>query len=218
LESRIRGVELGCDDFLIKPVDGRELNARVKVLLKKRQYLKKLRSDYRSAMASAINDGLTGLYNRAYFMHFLELEIKRSQRRGHSLGLMIIDLDRFKLINDNLGHLAGDQLLFEVASVIKTGIREVDLAARYGGEEFVIIMPYIDSDGITKVAWRLHKLISDFSYSIDSDPHIQSITASIGVALFPTHARTSKELIQKADEMLYQAKNTGRNKVCICQG
>ncbi len=214
LESRIRGVELGCDDFLIKPVDGRELNARVKVLLKKRQYLKKLRSDYRSAMTSAINDGLTGLYNRAYFMHFLELEIKRSQRRGHSLGLMMIDLDHFKSINDSLGHFAGDQLLIEIANVIKGGIREVDLAARYGGEEFAVIMPYAGSEGINKAAWRLHELISKFPYSI-KNTFKQKVTASIGVALFPTHAESPQELIEKADKMLYKAKESGRNKVCF---
>ena len=154
--------------------------------------------------------------SRAYFMHFLDLEIRRSQRRGHSLGLILIDLDRFKLINDNLGHLAGDQLLLEVASVIKGGIREVDLAARYGGEEFAVIMPYAGDDGIGKAAWRLHGLISKYPYTINRGGG-QSITASVGVALFPTHARTPQELIKKADEMLYKAKNNGRNQVCICQ-
>lgn len=216
-ESRIKGAELGCDDFLVKPVDSRELNARIKVLLKKSEDLKKLRSDYRNAMASAINDGLTGLYNRAYFMHFLELEIKRSQRRSHNLGLMMIDLDYFKSINDSLGHLAGDQLLIEVATVIKDGIREVDLAARYGGEEFAVIMPYVDEEGIAKAAWRLHQLISQFPYSIKNPSNHSNITASIGVALFPKHAGNPKALVAKADEMLYKAKESGRNKVCICQ-
>ncbi len=214
LDSRIRGVELGCDDFLIKPVNGRELNARVNVLLKKRQYLKKLRADYRSAMTSAIKDGLTKLYNRAYFMHFLELEIKRSQRCGYSLGLMMIDLDHFKSINDSLGHFAGDQLLIEVANVIKGGIREVDLAARYGGEEFAVIMPYASSEGINTAARRLHGLISKFPYSI-KNKFKQKVTASIGVALFPSHANTPQELIEKADKMLYKAKESGRNKVCF---
>lgn len=217
LESRIRGVELGCDDFLIKPVDGRELSARVKVLLKKRECLKKLRSGYHSTVTSNVNDNLTGLYNRAYFRHFLELEMNRSRSRGHSLGVMLIHLDWFDEINQTFGLKVGEQLLVEVANVIKGGIREVDLAARYGGEQFAVIMPYAGNEGITEAARRVHGLISQAPYSLQGS-FKQGVTVSIGVALFPMHANTVQQLVEKADEMVRKAQKGGHDRVFFCQG
>ena len=103
LENKIKGVEQGADDYLIKPINGRELKARVKVLLKKKHYIDQLRNNYERALNLAIYDGLTGLYNQTYFKKFLEMEIKRAERQRYPLGLMIIDIDDFKKINDRLG-------------------------------------------------------------------------------------------------------------------
>ena len=214
LESKIKGVELGADDFLIKPIDRRELKARINVLLKKKSYLDQLHSHYQMALNSAMNDGLTLLYNQAYFKRFLELEVKRSNRQGYPTALVMIDLDDFKKYNDHLGHLAGDLILRELAQVIRDNVREIDLAARYGGEEFAVVLPYTDTIGALTVAERIRTAIAGHAYSLDTVSACGRLTASLGVAFCPMDATTTEALIDKADAMLFKAKNTGKNRVC----
>lgn len=215
LESRIKGVELGADDFLVKPVEFRELAARVKVLLEKKRYIDKLRSDYEEALNSAINDGLTGLYNRTYFMRFLEQELLRSKRQGYAIGLLMIDLDDFKQVNDTLGHLAGDHILQELARLLRSSVREIDLAARYGGEEFVVVFPYADSEGLRKAALRILSAVRAHPFFQDPPPGRGPMTASMGLAFYPQHAATAAELIEAADTMLYEAKQSGKNRLRV---
>lgn len=215
LESRIKGVELGADDFLVKPVEFRELAARVKVLLEKKRYIDKLRHDYEAALNSAINDGLTGLYNRTYFMRFLEQELLRSKRQGYAIGLLMIDIDDFKQVNDTLGHLAGDHVLQELARLLRGSVREIDLVARYGGEEFVVVFPYADSEGLRKAALRVLSAVREHSFLQDQPPAIGPITASMGLAFYPQHAATAAELIEAADTMLYEAKQNGKNRLRV---
>ncbi len=160
IENKIKGVELGADDYLIKPIDPRELQARVKVLLKKKLYIDNLQSHYEKALNSAMLDGLTGLYNHVYFKRYLELEIKRSQKQGHLTSLLMIDLDNFKQVNDTLEHLAGDEILSIVARLVKDSIREIDVAARYGGEEFAIVLPYGDHKTVQTIGERVRALIA----------------------------------------------------------
>jgi two-component system cell cycle response regulator len=130
LESKIRGVELGADDFLVKPLVGRELKARVRVLLEKKEHLDNLRSRYKKAMDDAVMDWLTGLHNHGYFQQFLGYELKRSIEQGFPVSLIMIDVDNFKHYNDTLGHSAGDAILREMGQVVRNSIREVDFAAR----------------------------------------------------------------------------------------
>jgi two-component system, cell cycle response regulator len=215
LESRIKGVELGADDFLVKPVECRELAARVKVLLEKKRYIDNLRSDYEEALTSAINDGLTGLYNRTYFMRFLEQEILRSNRQGYPIGLLMIDLDDFKQVNDTLGHLAGDKVLQDMARLLRNSVREIDLAARYGGEEFAVVFPYADSKGLHKAAVRVLSAIRAHSFFKDPHSSMGPMTASMGLALYPQHAASAAELIEAADTMLYEAKQSGKNRLRV---
>ena len=215
MENKIRGVELGADDYLIKPIDPRELQARVKVLLKKKAYLDSLHAHYAKALNSALLDGLTGLYNHAYLKRFLDLEIKRSQRQGHSTSLLMIDLDNFKQINDSLGHMAGDAILREVARRVKDSIREIDVAARYGGEEFAVVLPYGDSEALRKVGERIRRLIEDCSFLVPGREDDQRVTVSVGGAVYPTDATTVEALIETADRMLYKAKRAGKNQVVI---
>ncbi len=213
LEGKIKGMELGADDYLVKPVDGRELSARVKALLAKKSYLDQLHAHYEQALSSAISDGLTGLYNQTYFKKYLELELKRSLRQNYPTSLLMLDLDDFKGLNDRFGHPAGDMVLQEVARLIREAIREVDLAARYGGEEFAVVLPYSDTRGARVVAERILKALRALELEDATGARLGAISASIGIAACPEDAREARTLIQQADAMLYHAKQNGKNRI-----
>ena len=218
LESKIKGVEMGADDYLIKPIDKRELAARIKVLLQKKAYLDRLHSHYEMALTSAIKDAPTGLYNHVYFKQFLELEVKRAIRQEYTTALIMIDIDDFKRFNDTYGHLTGDRVLNAIARVIKDNVRETDLPARYGGEEFAIVLPYSDSTGAETVAARIKRDVQLIDFPCEPADKPSKITVSIGVAQCPLNADTADKLIQRADEMLYQAKNEGKDRIRVCAG
>jgi two-component system cell cycle response regulator len=215
LESKIKGVELGADDYLVKPIVNRELNARIRVLLEKKGHLDSLRSHYEAALDSAILDWLTGLYNHGYFQQFLDYELKRAAHQGFPVGLIMIDVDDFKLYNDSLGHSAGDAILRELGQVIRNIIREVDLAARYGGEEFAVVLPYTNREGARRVAERIHNSISSHDFFHDKTLELGNPTISMGISVFPEEGSTKKELIESADKMLYTAKQKGKNQFCM---
>lgn len=214
VENRIHGVEVEGDGYLVKPVKRRELWAKIQVLVKKKRQWDDIRSIYESTVRSAIGDALTGLYNYAYFKHFLDFEVKRSFRQNYKVALMMIDIDNFKNYNDTLGHLAGDLVLRELGRIVKSSIREVDLAARYGGEEFTVILPYNEDEKITLViAKRIQSAIASVKLPLGIDS-VPQVTVSIGVAFCPLDTSNADDLIEKADIMLYHAKKTGKNKVC----
>lgn len=213
-ESKIKGIELGTSDFLTKPLDSRELRIRIRNALKNKALLDELHSHYEATLHSAITDGLTGLYNHAYFMRFLETEIKRSLRQKYPITLIMIDLDNFKRYNDIPGHLAGDHVLRETGQIIKKNIREVDVAARYGGEELAVILPYADKADSMRVAERLREAIGSHAF-LEKHPSFGQITASFGIASYPADALTPEELIEKAGLMLDKARKEGENQVCI---
>ena len=215
LECRIQGTELGADDYLIKPVDPRELKARVRTLLKKKRYIDKLHHRYENALNRAISDGLTGLYNHGYFRRFLELEIKRSLRHKHSIALLLLDLDNFKQINDRLGHLTGDGILIQVAQALSGKVRDIDFVARYGGEEFAVILPYAGIEEARDVAERIRQALTMEIRAPGTRNAHQLISASIGVATCPADGQDLETLIRRADEMMYLAKQCGKNQVCV---
>jgi diguanylate cyclase (GGDEF)-like protein len=167
---------------------------------------------YQHSQLLASTDGLTGLYNHREFQQRLSVESERSQRYGHSLSLLLVDIDHFKRVNDQHGHPAGDTLLKELAETIRTSIRTMDVAARYGGEEFVVILPETPSEGAVVVAERLRRQIADRRVVAVSG---QSLTCSvsIGVATYPVDAQQKERLIDAADKALYHAKYAGRNTV-----
>lgn len=162
---------------------------------------------------AAITDSLTGAYNRRFFDEMLKKQIALAKRRNEPLGLILADLDHFKNINDTYGHIAGDQALQQIASIMKNSIRSSDILSRYGGEEFVIIMPSIDISNAIKKAEGLRRHIESFQFQIGSAGQPPQITISIGVSSFPDHGTEYETLIAAADLALYKAKKGGRNRV-----
>jgi two-component system cell cycle response regulator len=217
LESKIKGVELGADDFLVKPIVGRELKARVKTLLEKKVHLDSLKTHYEEALGRSQLDWLTGLYNHGYFQQFLGYELKRSVEQGFPVSLIMIDVDDFKSYNDTLGHSAGDVILREMGQVVRNTIREVDFAARYGGEEFAVVLPYVHRENAIVVAERIHKALSSHEYFHDEEIELGNPTVSMGIAVFPEEATNKADLIIQADSMLYLAKKNGKNQYCISE-
>jgi diguanylate cyclase (GGDEF)-like protein len=163
----------------------------------------------------AFTDFLTGLRTRGYFEQQLDVEIKRAERKGPYLALLMIDIDRFKLLNDQCGHHIGDQILREVADVLQHDMREMDTLARYGGEEFVVILPETDSDDALRVAQRIRRSVEEAHFrSCDRLPG-EGVTISVGVAVYGKDTRFKRELIEFADAALYRAKAHGRNQVVM---
>ncbi|MFZ2054676.1 MAG: diguanylate cyclase [Candidatus Aminicenantales bacterium] len=213
MESKVKSIELETDDFLIKPIVGRELQARVKILLEKKRQLDNLRSHCEKALNSAVVDWLTGLYNHGYFRKFLDLEIKKSLRQRYPITLIMIDIDNFKTYNDTYGHPIGDVILQELAQVVRKSVREVDLVARYGGDEFAVVLPYSDGQGALRVAQRIEKAIKTHGFSPKIPARGTKLTVSMGVAWYPEDAVHVDELIHTADQKLYGAKTQGRNRI-----
>ncbi len=215
LDSQIKGAELGADDYLIKPINGRVFRARINSLVRKKKYLDKLLSYYEIAMNSAILDGLTGLYNHSYLKKSLDMEVKRSTRQQYPTSVIMLDLDNFKYFNDTYGHPAGDSVLVEFSSVLKICVRETDLVARYGGEEFCIVLPYSDKEEALVVAEKILQMIRNHKFAEKTCPVTESITASAGIACCPADTSSAVELINKADAMLYEAKKAGKDRVMV---
>lgn len=157
-------------------------------------------------------DGLTQVHNRRYFDEAIERELSRCRRYGRALSLLLIDVDHFKRINDTFGHLAGDAVLKEVASAIQKRIRKEDLLSRYGGEEFAVLTPEIDHKGALSMGEKVRKVIEKHEFSFDGE--VIPVTISCGVATLGKKGDEAVALVQRADEKLYEAKESGRNKVC----
>ena len=163
---------------------------------------------FRQTQKQAMTDALTGLFNHGYFQDRLDREIKLADRNSDVVSLILLDLDQLKRINDTHGHRSGDAVLCHVASLMRTAVRDVDVCARYGGEEFVVILPQCDREDAIEIADRLRE-------SIASTPanKVGQVTASIGVATYPSWAKSKDELVEMADRAMYLAKAAGRNRV-----
>jgi two-component system, cell cycle response regulator len=159
-----------------------------------------------------IVDGLTQIHNKRYMHEALEREVIRARRHTRDLGFLMFDLDHFKMINDEHGHLAGDYVLKELARVVTTRIRRDEVFARYGGEEFAIILPETDLPGSTALAESIREKIEEHAFVFQSEQI--KVTISVGVALLDESDKTSADLIRRADERLFDAKRGGRNRVC----
>lgn len=159
-----------------------------------------------------IIDGLTQIYNQRYLLEFLDRELARCARYGRPLSLVLFDIDRFKAINDEFGHLGGDHTLRDLANCLKKAVRREELLARYGGEEFTIVLVETSQEGAMEMAERLREIVEKYPFEYEGKKY--QLTISLGVVSTAGGEVVSpKDLIQKADEKLYEAKNSGRNRV-----
>ena len=212
-ERIARGLELGVNDYLVRPIDGNELAARIKTQVRRKKYHDELRSSVTQSIEMAVTDGLTGLHNRRYLDTHLRTLFERAQRRGRPLSLLIADIDRFKSINDTYGHDGGDDVLREFSRRLRRNVRGLDLACRYGGEEFVIVMPETDPAVAGMVAERIRAEIESTPFAIQAAAKAISVTASFGVATMAAAPDNPERLLKRADTALYEAKTGGRNRV-----
>ncbi len=180
---------------------------------RRRQVEEALRQANLRLSEDAMRDALTGLYNRRYLAETLEREFSRAQRVGAPIGVLMIDLDHFKRINDTFGHAAGDAVLVSVANCIQSLARTEDIPCRYGGEEFVLVMTNAREPIVQQRAEALRQAIEHLDLGSAAAPGLGPVTASIGLALYPQHGANGNDVLQAADAAVYRAKAQGRNRV-----
>ena len=211
-ELKIKGLEQGASDYITKPFDVEELVARVKVHLKIKSLQDALKRSNELLLDLSNTDHLTGLFNRRYLMETLGKEIQRSLRKGANLSLLILDIDHFKKVNDQYGHLQGDIVLQKVALLLQKELRAYDTAARYGGEEFIAVLPDAALEDAVFVTNRVRTSVQTTRFSGELSQ--LSLTVSLGVARFsPLGCASVDSFIKLADDALYRAKAYGRNRV-----
>ncbi|ARQ57843.1 MULTISPECIES: PleD family two-component system response regulator [Rhizobium] len=212
-EMVVRALDLGVNDYIIRPVDPNELVARSLTQIRRKRYNDRLRASVKQTIELAVTDPLTGLNNRRYLDNHLTVLFNRSMARGRPLSVLITDIDRFKQVNDTYGHDGGDEVLREFANRVRSTIRGADLACRYGGEEFVVAMPDTSPEVAAAVAERLRAAVESAPFMLKHSGEALNVTASFGIASRIGSVLTPDQLMKQADLALYEAKNTGRNRV-----
>jgi two-component system, cell cycle response regulator len=221
-QDKVEGLDAGADDYLTKPVNFAELEARVRSMLR----IKRLQDELdlknrelelanRRLRKLSITDGLTELFNHRHIHELLHEEFERTKRSGEPMAVAMMDLDRFKQVNDTYGHPTGDVILYETAEILRQTVREIDMVGRYGGEEFVAILPGADEDDANRFAERVRRAVANHVFRDEANE--VRMTLSGGVASFPgcKGADHPDLLIKRADEALYAAKQGGRNQI-VC--
>lgn len=207
----VSGLEAGADDYMIKPFDPSELQVRVGIGRRIISLHEELVAAREALRFQATRDPLTGALNRGAVLQRLSEELDRASRDEHPVSLLMMDIDHFKKINDTYGHLVGDKVLKETVRRIQGVIRSYDIVGRFGGEEFLVVLPHAGEEIGVSVAERIRAAVS--AEPIMDGAACVSVTLSAGVATAPK-TKAVDILIQAADEALYQAKRTGRNRVC----
>jgi two-component system, cell cycle response regulator len=212
-EARLhRALDMGVNDYLQRPLDRNEMQARVKTQVARKRHQDYLRNRLEETVEMAITDSLTGLNNRRFMEQHLSALLAKAVEAGRPLSLLVADIDFFKKVNDGYGHDAGDAVLREFALRLKRYIRGIDLACRLGGEEFVVIMPETDLRRAFQVAERLRVRVAADPFEISRGQFID-VTASVGIAAIQGRSDTIEDLFKRADNALYAAKRQGRNRV-----
>jgi two-component system, cell cycle response regulator len=204
-QDKVEGLDAGADDYITKPINFAELEARVRSLLR----IKALQNEVERLSRT---DALTDVDNRRYLEQRLEETFEHSRRMDEPFACVMCDLDKFKSVNDTHGHQAGDEVLRQLASLLKAAAREIDRVGRYGGEEFMLILPGAGAEAAVTFAERVRKSVEDHTFAFDGGSVHRTI--SCGVASWP-HQRIADvdALVRAADDALYVAKETGRNVV-----
>jgi two-component system cell cycle response regulator len=209
----LRGLDLGVNDYLARPIEPNEALARVRTQIRRKRFGDRLRDSMQMTMEMAITDGLTGLHNRRYLERHLAALVLQAMARSKPLSVLVLDIDHFKTINDTYGHAAGDDVLREFSRRLRKAVRGIDLACRFGGEEFVIAMPDTDAALALLVGERLRQKIAGEPFQVADSGEPLIVTVSIGVSSLVGTEDGPKALLKRADEALYRAKRDGRNRV-----
>ncbi len=204
IDDKVRCLRLGADDYITKPFNTKEIIARVDRLLTRSRDFEEM----------AFRDGLTGVYNRRYFENHLMIELKRVQRTDEPITIALLDIDRFKLVNDTYGHPVGDLVLRGVSRLLKEKLREFDLVARYGGEEFIIAFVKTPERTTLQIMDQVLNHIREQSLAVVGGEEIH-VTFSAGITTWEK-GLSMEDWIERADQLLYQAKVAGRNRCVIC--
>ena len=223
VRERVEGLHVGADDYVPKPFDMDELEARIFATMRTRNTRLELRqrnTELEGLLTRtehlAMTDALTGVFNRRRFGEVLRHEWASARRYKHPLSLLLFDIDHFKEVNDDQGHSAGDELLKNVAQIISSSIREVDLCGRYGGDEFVLLLPHTPIDNATVVAERIRGKMAKARTSWPGAGAKASV--SVGIASNEDASLANpEEILEAADRALYEAKNGGRDRIAIAR-
>ncbi|MFZ5929332.1 MAG: GGDEF domain-containing protein [Acidobacteriota bacterium] len=211
-EDIVEGLNAGADDYVVKPFDKHELEVRLRAGRRIIELQAELISAQASLREQAMRDPLTGIWNRASILDTLERELDRARRGSSPLGLLLLDLDHFKQLNDTRGHQFGDHALRAFTQRIQSAVRSYDAFGRYGGEEFLILAPGCGEQDLVRQADRLRAAVAGSPFDIEGAA--VPLTVSIGASSVEPGVRVSSiDLIRAADDALYEAKRTGRNRV-----
>jgi diguanylate cyclase (GGDEF)-like protein len=214
-QDLVEGMDAGADDYLTKPFNAHELRVRLRAGRRILDLQEELLQAREALREQATHDSLTGLLNRAAILETLHNELSRSRRESQPVALLMVDLDRFKLINDTHGHLAGDAVLREAARRMKAAVRRYDAIGRYGGEEFLIVLPGCEADAARVQAERVREAVAAGPFAAVAQSI--AVTCSIGVSCRARPSLSDTDpLVRDADMALYAAKDHGRNRVEAC--
>jgi two-component system cell cycle response regulator len=208
----LRALDMGVNDYIMRPVDRNELMARVRTQVKRKRYSDHLRNRLEESIEAAMIDPLTGLHNRRYMESHLSTLVAEAIRSGRSLSVLLADIDHFKGVNDTYGHDVGDFVLKEFSTRFRRNTRGIDLACRFGGEEFLVIMPDTNMQRAYQVGERLRVAIAADPFQVKPDVGIH-LTASVGIATLESADDTPESVFRRADSALFAAKRRGRNRV-----
>jgi two-component system cell cycle response regulator len=208
----LRGLELGANDYLTRPIDRNELLARVRTNIRQKLYADRLRQSVQQSIEMALYDSLTGLNNRRSLERRLPAMIETARARSAALTMMVLDIDHFKRVNDTYGHDVGDRVLKGFGGQLQETVRSGDLICRLRGEEFVVVMPGADAAEAARIAEGARRTTESREFLVDGAGGSVSITVSIGLAEWRDNWNYA-ELYRRADRALYRSKSAGRNRV-----
>ena len=208
----LRGLEIGVNDYLLRPVDKNELLARARTQIRKRRYTDHLRDNVQNSIEMSITDALTGLPNRRAVEPWAAQQLEGAARHGYSFWVAMADLDCFKSVNDTYGHDAGDTVLKTFAQILKANTRSSNICARLGGEEFLLILTHAEKQSVEVAIGRIREQLQAHKFTFGA--RSLEVTSSFGISGFQgTKAPDLSLLMKKADSALYSAKHNGRNRL-----